>query len=104
MGWLNTLLLGDIGNRLDIGEVEDEVARMQAALQASWQHKARHEDRLARLERENGELKLCVVALMRELAGAGQLDLGRLQALVRAIDAEDGRLDGQYQGRVGQGG
>ncbi|MBN8506968.1 MAG: hypothetical protein J0L58_21080, partial [Burkholderiales bacterium] len=77
--------------------------RMQAALQASWQHKARHEDRLARLERENGELKLCVVALMRELAAGGQLDLRRLQALAQAIDAEDGRLDGQYREPVGLG-
>ncbi len=107
MGWTRTLLLGDVGNRLDIADTERDIERLQQALrEADAKNLLQNEHqntRLHRLERENAELKLCLAALMRLLASKGTLDLRELQAIADVIDAEDGKRDGQLRSPVGSG-
>lgn len=95
MGWGRTLLLGDVGNRLDIADTERDIQRLRHALGQAWHQNEDQDARLQQLEREHAELKLCLSALLRLLASKGAIDLTELQALARAIDLEDGREDGR---------
>jgi len=98
MGWGRTLLLGDIGNRLDIEDVEQDVARLKHELAHSQRKGNSHDLRYDALIRENGELKLYLAAVVRLLTAKGVITKTELETLVDAIDAEDGRSDGKYDG------
>lgn len=97
MGWGRTLLLGDIGNRLDIDDVERELAGLREQLSDQHNRDASQNELLRHLCRENAELKLYLASLLRLLARKGILDQGELKAMVEAVDAEDGHVDGKTQ-------
>ncbi len=86
MGWGRTLLLGDIGNRLDIANTERDIEELKRRLAVQDDRDARQDDVLGRLVRENRELKLYLSALARRLVAAGLLDEAELATLVARID------------------
>jgi hypothetical protein len=100
MGWGRTLLLGDIGNRLDIEDTEQDIALLKREIAGSF-HKDMSQDEIIRkLITENAQLKLYFVSLIRLLTKRGSISREELQAVVAAVDAEDGRVDGQFTGNV----
>jgi hypothetical protein len=96
MGWARTLFLGDWGNRLDIDDCEQQVRGLHVALRQQQIAERGTARRLARLERENGELKLYLAALVKLLMAKGVFDQKEFGRLVDIIDAADGETDGQY--------
>ena len=92
MGWLRTLFLGDIGNRLDIEDLERELARSRRRAR-SGQRELRV--RLEQLEREKDQIELVVAALSRLLLHKGLCTQAELEELASAIDREDGVEDGR---------
>lgn len=88
MGWGRTLLLGDIGNRLDIADTERDVARLRRNMRSQSFVDQAQDDRLAQLERENDQLKLYVASLLRLLVAKGTLAEDELAAFVDIIDAD----------------
>lgn len=100
MGWGRTLLLGDIGNRLDIGDVETDVADLRDDLHRSHRADATQDEMIQHLHQENAELKLYLAAVVRLLTKKGQLTRDELAAMVQAVDAEDGQADGGYDGEI----
>lgn len=89
------MLLGNVGQQLDIGDIEREVAQMSAHLK----HVDRQTvDALTRLMRENGELKLHLAAVTRLLVNKGLVTREELAGLVESIDRSDGKADGQLSG------
>lgn len=96
MGWGRTLLLGDVGNRLDIGDCERDIQRMKSevgeAARVNWDQS----ERIRRLEKENGEIKLYLAAFARLLISKGVCTREELLKLVEIIDAEDGTQDGNF--------
>jgi hypothetical protein len=100
MGWARTLLLGDIGNRLDIADTEDDIAELKQEISKAFRIDMTQDEALRNLIAENGRLKLCLAALVRLLARKGIISPDELQSMVAAVDAEDGRADGQYDGKV----
>ena len=92
MGWMRTFLLGDIGNRLDIQDVENELAETRHRLRAE---KSELRQRIDELERETDQLKLCVTGLVRLLVRRGAFRRDDLVALIGEIDREDGTQDGR---------
>jgi hypothetical protein len=89
---MRTLLLGDIGNRLDIEDAEREILRLKARQDGSTKAQA---SRIVRLERELAEQRLATQALTRFLVERGIVDEAELGEFIREVDAEDGAVDGR---------
>src|SRR5262245_17796026 len=95
MGWGRWFFLGDMGQQLDLHDQSREIEQLKQNLAAHTQAAAeRTSDELKRLRDENNELKLYLAATLRLLMGKGVATREEIQALVRAIDAEDGVVDG----------
>ena len=99
MGWGRMLLLGDLGQQLDIQDQRREIQELRNRVRSESAGAVQNvEMRLDALERQSDELKLYLAALVRYLAAKGQINLQEFGALVDEIDAEDGSTDGRYQG------
>jgi hypothetical protein len=88
MGWMRTLLLGDIGNRLDIADTERDIGALQARLASNIHADRDQEQRLEKLEREHLQLQLNVGSLLRLLVGKGVLSREELTAFVELLDRD----------------
>ncbi len=101
MGWGTWLLLGDLGQQLDIQEQKDEIEALRQKLEAeAGTQKMALEGRVAQLEKENNELRLYLASLIRYLGNKGVLDRSEFSVLVEAVDKEDGSADGGYKGNI----
>ncbi len=100
MGWGRTLFLGDIGNRLDIGDCENEIARLRHNLGAQSTVDRSQDQQIQALRADNDELKLYLAALIRLLTSRNVISTGEITRLVEAIDAEDGSIDGRAAGPI----
>ena len=100
MGWGRTLLLGDIGNRLDIADTEDEIRRIRRELERSSSKDVSQGQTIQALQQENMELKLYLSSLIRILANKNILTYEELNRMVGLIDAEDGHVDGKHSGPI----
>lgn len=90
MGWMRTLMLGDIGNRLDIADNE---SRIQAIGSRQRRHRLekRQKDRsqdakIASLESEVEELQLTVAVMTSVLLSKGVFDVAEFN---RALSASE---------------
>jgi hypothetical protein len=95
MGWARTMILGDVGNRLDISDCEQDIKVLKASLMEMHQDDRSQDQELANLRRENDELKLYLSAIIRLLTAKKVLTAEELKKVVDAIDAEDGAMDGK---------
>lgn len=86
MGWARTLLLGDIGNRLDIADTENDITTIRRELGNARQCDASQDKAISQLQRETEQLELCVAAIIRTLEGKGHLTHAEVQNLVSMID------------------
>lgn len=100
MGWGRTLLLGDVGNRLDIEDCERELKHMQRELRGGYRKDMSQDKKIERLQEENAELKLYLASMVRLLMSKGTFERSELEAIVNAIDAEDGKKDGKMTGEI----
>jgi hypothetical protein len=105
MGWGRTLFLGNIGNRLDIEDCENDILRLKQNLRQTLGVKHnidRSQDRdIAELQKENNELKLYLAAVIRLLVAKNVITAEEITKLVQAVDVEDGTADGRMDGPVG---
>jgi Tfp pilus assembly protein PilO len=100
MGWGRFLLLGNLGQQLDLADQRREMRDLRAELRRAQRPQA-DATTLAELRAENDELRLYLTALMRLLAAKGVVTREELEQIVAAIDAEDGESDGGRRGPVG---
>ena len=101
MGWGRMLLLGNLGQQLDIEDQRREIQELRRKVRAeSRGATADVELRLDILERQSDEMRLYMAALVRYLAAKGQIDLGEFGKLIDEVDAEDGSADGRFTGDV----
>jgi len=101
MGWGRMLLLGNLGQQLDIEDQRREIQQLRSRVRSESRQSTQDiEVRLDILERQSDEMKLYLAALVRYLAAKGQIDLKEFAKLVDEVDAEDGTADGRYQGDV----
>lgn len=100
MGWGRTLLMGDIGNRLDIEDVERDVAKLADVLCRQRRVDGSQDARIDQLEAEVCELKLYLATVIRLLVSKGSVTREEFARLVEAIDRTDGSEDGQFRGDI----
>lgn len=100
MGWGRMLLLGDLGQQLDIHDTRAALAQIQDQLRATGQFDHEVSRRLDRLTAENAELKLYLAAIVRLLVTKGMIGNRELREIVDQIDRSDGRADGQFSGEL----
>jgi hypothetical protein len=87
MGWARTLLLGDIGNRLDIEDTERDINAVQRELRLSRNLDSSQDRAIEQLQRENAQLELCVAALVRALERKEILSAQEVANLVDMIES-----------------
>ncbi len=101
MGWGRMLLLGNIGQQMDIQEQKDELQQMRRdMLRRRRREAAGTAARLEELEAENDELRLYMAAIVRLLVSKGVASREEMAELVATIDAEDGATDGRFGGPI----
>jgi len=102
MGWLRYMLLGDLGQQLDLNEQRAQMDSMHEELRRSRQHAPAPEPQgdARRLQAEVDELRLYVAALTRLLVSNNVVDRAELSRLVYEIDASDGDSDSRYDGEI----
>ena len=88
MGWGRMLLLGNVGQQLDIGDLNNAIAGMQDAFAQNENVDTEQAREIERLQKENQELKLYLATLMRLLAARGVLKAEEIETAVRAIETE----------------
>ena len=104
MGWMRTLLLGDLGNRLDIADTERKIRSVKIANTRARAQLAAKSSQISALRSELDRQKLAIEALTRLLIAKGLIDAEDLGAFVEKIDAEDGEIDGKlaFDGSTGK--
>ncbi len=101
MGWGRMLLLGNWGQQMDIEDQKQEIEQLRQQIEVgSGTGDATLKSRVARLEKENGELRLYLASLIKYLGHKGVLRQDEFRKLVETIDAEDGSADGSYNGQI----
>ena len=100
MGWGRTLLLGDMGNRLDISDCEEDIRTLKQSLMEMHQEGQAIDGDLHAVQMENNHLKLYIAAIIRLLISKNVLTKEEIKSMVDIIDAEDGAMDGKARGDV----
>ena len=106
MGWGSYLLLGDLGQQLDIMQQREEMQRLRAAVAEAKSAPAPTADnaRIAQLEAEIDEMRLYVVAMMRLLLSKDLVSREDLERMLKVVDGLDGTEDGRHTGDEAQPG
>ncbi|MEM1013230.1 MAG: hypothetical protein AAGI46_13555 [Planctomycetota bacterium] len=86
MGWMRTLFLGDIGNRLDIADAERSIDDVRQVLRKGLRHDMGQDEQIRALKLENEELEMGMAALVKLLKDKGVLDEAEVRQLVDKID------------------
>lgn len=86
MGWGRMLLLGNIGQQLDISDLAGEINGMQSAFLENQEIDLQQAKGIAELRNENRELKLYLATLIKLLVAKGVLKTEEVEAIVREIE------------------
>ncbi len=90
MGWGRMLLLGNVGQQMDIDELTDYLKKAVAEMNQNQTLDRQQSAEIARLKAENKELKLYVLGLIRLLSAKKVLSEAEVNQLVAAIDDPSG--------------
>jgi hypothetical protein len=82
------LLLGNVGQQLDIGDLERTINDMHGAVADNEQVDEQQARSIEQLQRENRELKLYLATLVKLLVGKGVLRPEEVEVAVQAIEAK----------------
>lgn len=107
MGWGRLLLLGNIGQQLDLSDQKSEIDALRRELERNRTPSSAERIDLGSVEREvralrneNDELRLYLTAIVRLLVSKGMVSQDELIGIVNAVDSEDGLPDGRYSGTI----
>lgn len=86
MGWGRMFLLGNVGQQLDIGDLERIVRDVQDEVASTQRSDVDQDKSIEVLRRENRELKLCLATVVRLLVSKGMLKPEEVETIVNAIE------------------
>lgn len=100
MGWGKFLLLGDIGQQLDLQEQKEELTNLKDQMSLNNVTDFSISQRLEKVEKENQELKLYLSSLVVLLKNTGAITREQLENVVEIVDGYDGNVDGKHSGPI----
>ena len=100
MGWGRYLLLGNLGQQLDLSDQKAEIERLRDELRQRRESTPDPAGPLRRIQQDNDELRLYLAAIVRILTSKGTITAEELKQVVEIIDAEDGSADGRFSGPI----
>src|SRR6266404_5254989 len=100
MGWGRWLLLGDLGQQMDLADQQAEIERLRQAVQSRPVPPPSSNEKFQAIQRENDELKLYLTAIIRLLVAKKVATVDEIKALVAAVDREDGAEDKIFKGPI----
>jgi hypothetical protein len=100
MGWGRMLLLGNIGQQMDLSDQRAEIERLERGISVERALREGADEMIGRLRRENNEFKLYLAALVRLLLAKNVVTLDEIRQIVDVLDREDAARDGAYAGPV----
>jgi hypothetical protein len=86
VSWKRLFWLGDIGQQLDIGDIEDDVSQLRSTAKRMAGTDREQNAAIAALEREVDDLRIVVAELARLLAAQGTLTAEQLASIAKAVD------------------
>ena len=86
MGWGRFVLLGDLGQQLDLQDRQREMDRIRDSINSQQQVDQSQDDQLRSLHEENAELKLYVTALVRLLTRKGLVSEQEVREMVESVE------------------
>jgi len=86
MGWGRMMLLGNVGQQLDIGDLENSINQMQSVVAENDQVDQAQARSIELLQQENRELKLYLATVIRLLVAKGAIKPEEVETIVRAIE------------------
>ena len=89
MGWLRTIFLGDIGNRLDIADNEARIATMRTRIRDQTSTDRMQDRAIGAVQERCEQLELTVGSLVKLLAVHEVVPEAELQTLVNALEPEE---------------
>ncbi len=95
MGWLKHILLGDIGQSIDIVEASNQLKCNENVQRIQRRNQSRQEMEIARLKARTERLHLAVTALSRYLVEKNLIAESDFRDFLDQIDREDGDPDGR---------
>jgi hypothetical protein len=99
MGYLRMLLLGNLGQQMDIEEQREQIDELRQRMKRNL-HGEVNDALIQSLASENKELALYIATIFRVLVAKNIISPSELTGLIDAVDKEDGRQDGRYEGDV----
>lgn len=100
MGWGRYLLLGNLGQQLDLSDQKAEIEQLRNELSQKRDSSLDSPGQIRMLQNENDELRLYLAALVRILVSKGIVTPEQLKQVVETIDTEDGSADGKHAGKI----
>lgn len=86
MGWGRYLLLGNLGQQLDIQDRERETAELREQFDSQWARDRNQDQQIQALRDEIRDLKLYLTSVVQLLAAKNVLSQRELADIVRAVD------------------
>jgi hypothetical protein len=86
MGWGRMLLLGDVGQQMDLSDLTNEIGAMQSAFAQNQDLDQEQAQVIEQLQKENQELKLYLATLIRLLVAKGVVRPEEVETTVQAIE------------------
>ncbi len=86
MGWMRYLLLGDVGQQMDIEDMRDRLEQMRSEKAPA---EASHEKQLAALQHETHDLRLRLGVLIKLLIAKNVLTAEEIASMVATLEPED---------------
>jgi hypothetical protein len=86
MGWGRMMLLGNVGQQLDIQDLENAIGQMQADVAQAQNLERTEEQSIDELRNENHELKLYLATLVKLLVAKGVIRQEEVDIAVQAIE------------------
>ena len=85
---------------MDIEDTERDIQQLKHKLAKAQYSKASQDQMINQLIVENAQTKLYLASIVRLMLSKGSITKQELEAMVDAIDAEDGKSDGMFNGNI----